>query len=124
VQQTYIISDETGFDDITGINLSVSAYPNPVTDHLMLSVDESVKTSHALSQLYYHLYDMNGRLLQSGKILGNQTSIVMSDLVPATYFVKVIVKTQGIASQQEIHHVQSNEVGIKVVKTFKIIKTQ
>ena len=46
---------------------------------------------------------MNGKLLQSEKITGNQTSIVMSNLVPATYFVKVIQ-------------------GNKEVKTFKIIK--
>ena len=62
---------------------------------------------------------MNGKLLQSEKITGNPISIVMSNLVPATYFVKVI---QG---NKEVHHVKSNEVGAKqfnVVKTFKIIK--
>lgn len=57
----------------------------------------------------YKLYDMNGKFLQSEKITGKQTNIVMSNLVPATYFVKVILNTQGIANQQEI-------------KTFKIIK--
>lgn len=46
---------------------------------------------------------MQGKLLQSEKITGKQTSIVMSNLVPATYFVKV---TEGN----------------KEVKTFKIIK--
>ncbi|MGI6479933.1 MAG: T9SS type A sorting domain-containing protein [Salinivirgaceae bacterium] len=46
---------------------------------------------------------MNGKLLLNEKITGNQTSIVMSNLVPATYFVKVIQ-------------------GSKEVKTFKIIK--
>jgi hypothetical protein len=75
--------------------------------------------SEKLKDLSYQLYDMNGKLLQSEKITGNQTSIVMSNLVPATYFVKVI---QG---NKEFHHVKSNEVGAKqfnVVKTFKIIK--
>ena len=48
---------------------------------------------------------MQGKLLQNEKITGNETSIVMNNLVPATYFVKVI---------------QSK----KEVKTFKIIKTQ
>jgi hypothetical protein len=50
------------------------------------------------------LYDMNGKLLQSEKIAGKQTSIVMSNLVTATYFVKVVQ-------------------GNKEVKTFIIIKT-
>jgi len=51
---------------------------------------------------------MTGKLLQNEKITGNQTSIVMSNLVPANYFVK-IVKTSRDLSQQKI-------------KTFKIIK--
>jgi hypothetical protein len=46
---------------------------------------------------------MQGKLLQSEKITGNQTSIVMSNLVPATYFVRVIQNS-------------------KEVKVFKIIK--
>ena len=105
VQQPYEISVVTGIEESKGINLSVSAYPNPTTDYLTLTINDNVKTRHALSLLSYQLYDMSGKLLQSKKITGNQTSIVMSNLVPATYFVKVI---------------QSN----KEVKTFKIIKTQ
>ncbi len=98
VQQPYEISVVTGLEEAKGINLSVSAYPNPTTDFLELKVE-----SEKLKDLSYQLYDMNGKLLQSEKITGNQTSIVMSNLVPATYFVKVIQ-------------------GNKEVKTFKIIK--
>ena len=105
VQQIYIISDETGIDDIPGINLSVSAYPNPVTDYLTLCLDETVMTRHDLSQLSYRLYSMNGKLLQIGKITGSQTRIAMNKLVPATYFVKVLD-------------------GKGELKMFKIIKTQ
>jgi len=98
VQQPYEISVVTGIEEAKGINLSVTAYPNPTTDYLTLRIDE-----FEISNLSYQLYDMNGKLLQSEKITGNQTSIVMSNLVPANYFVKVI---------------QVN----KEVKTFKIIK--
>lgn len=98
VQQPFEISVETGFEEIKGINLIVSAYPNPVTDNLILTVD-----SFELSTLNFQLYDMNGKLLQSEKITGNQTSIGMGNLVPAIYFVKVI---------------QNN----KEVKVFKIVK--
>ena len=100
VQQPYEISVVTGIEEAKGINLSVSAYPNPTTDYLTLSIGE-----FEISNLSYQLYDMNGKLLQSEKISGNQTSIVMSNLVPSSYFVKVIQ-------------------GNKEVKTFKIIKTQ
>lgn len=98
VQQPFEISVVTGIEEAKGINLSVSAYPNPTTDYLTLRIDE-----FEISNLSYQLYDMNGKLLQSEKITGNQTSIVMGNLVPANYFVKVI---------------QVN----KEVKTFKIIK--
>ncbi len=114
VQQPIEISIVTGLEEAKGILLSVSAYPNPTTDYLTLRIDE-----FEISNLSFQLYDMNGKLLQNEKITSNQTSIVMSNLVPATYFVKVI---QG---NKEVHHVKSNEVGAKqfnVVKTFKIIK--
>ena len=98
VQQPFEISVVLAIEEAQGINLSVSAYPNPTTDYLTLEVNE-----FELSNLNFQLYDISGKLLQSEKITGNQTSIVMSNLVPATYFVKVI---------------QDN----KEVKTFKIIK--
>ena len=98
VQQPFEISVVTGIEEAKGINLLVTAYPNPTTDYLTLEVQD-----FELSTLHFQLYDMNGKLLQNEKITVNQTSIVMSNLVPATYFVKV---TQGN----------------KEVKTFKIIK--
>jgi len=98
VQQPIEIWVVTELEAAKGINLSVSAYPNPTTDYLTLSID-----NFDISKLSYQLYDMNGKLLESKKIEGNQTSIVMSNLEPSAYFVKV---TEGN----------------KEVKTFKIIK--
>lgn len=98
VQQPYEISVVTGIEEAKGINLTVTAYPNPATDNLTLRIDE-----FDISNISYQLYDMNGKLLQNEKIAGNQTSITMRNLVPATYFVKVVQ-------------------GNKEVKTFKIIK--
>ena len=101
VQQPYEISVVTGIEEAIGINLSVSAYPNPTTDYLTLEVDAS--TTLSILSMSYQLYDMNGKLLQSEIITGNQTRIVMNNLVTATYFVKVIHEK-------------------KEVKTFKVIK--
>ena len=98
VQQPYEISVVTAIDEAKSINLSVSAYPNPTTDYLTLSIDEL-----EISTMSYHVYDVTGKLIQSEKITGNHTTIGMNNLVPATYFVKVI---------------QGNQE----VKTFKIIK--
>ena len=99
VQQPYEISVVTGLEEAKGITLSFSSYPNPTTDYLTLEVDAS--TTLSTQSMTYQLYDMNGKLLQNGKITGNKTNIVMSNLVPATYFVKV-VKTSHDLSQQEI----------------------
>ena len=98
VQQPYEISVVTAIDEAKSINLSVSAYPNPTTDYLTLSIDEL-----EISTMWYHVYDVTGKLIQSEKITGSHTTIGMNNLVPATYFVKVI---------------QGNQE----VKTFKIIK--
>lgn len=96
VQQPYEISVVPVQESTKGINLS--AYPNPTTDYLMLKVD--INSSEKLT---YQLFDISGKLLENKKIKGNEISIFMCDLVPATYFLKVF---------------QEN----KEVKSFKIIK--
>ena len=98
VQQPYEISVVTGIEEAKGINLSVTAFPNPTTNYLILSINEFDS-----SNLSYQLYDMKGKLLLNEKITGKQTSIVMSNFVPAAYLGKVS---------------QSNNT----MKTFKIIK--
>lgn len=98
VQQPYEISVVTGIEEAKGINLSISAYPNPVTDKLILSVD-----NFELSTLNYQLYNINGRFLQTQELTGSKTQIDMETYSPAIYFVRVIS-------------------GNQVVKEFKIIK--
>lgn len=98
VQQPYEVSVVTAIDEAIGINLSVSTYPNPTTDNLTLEIK-----NFEYSDLTYHLFDINGRLLQSEKITELQTEIIMGNLVTATYFVKVM---------------QAN----REIKIFKIIK--
>ncbi len=98
VQQPFEISVVTGIEEALGISLEIMVYPNPTTDFLTLSVD-----NFEVSNLSYYLYDINGRLLETQKLEGKQTSIAMSNLVPATYFLKV-------------------SEGSKELRTFKIIK--
>jgi hypothetical protein len=98
VQQPYEISIVSRIEEATGINLVLSVYPNPATDFLTLMVENYNKEN-----LSYQLCDINGKLIENKVIEGNGTSIVMSSLVPATYFLKVT---------------QNN----KEVKAFKIVK--
>jgi len=98
VQQPYEISVETGLEVAKGITLQCSAYPNPATNFVKLMVE-----NYTFEKLTCQLYDMNGKLLKNKKVEGNETSIDMSNLAIATYFLKV--------TQSNIE-----------IKTFKIIK--
>jgi hypothetical protein len=98
VQQPYEISVITGLEESKGIDLNCIAYPNPTIDFLTLKVGNCDKEN-----LSYKLFDINGILLQNKKIAGNETTIDLSNLVSATYF--LIVTDNN-----------------KEIKTFKIIK--
>jgi hypothetical protein len=98
VQQPYEISFVSGIEEAKGINLICSAYPNPAADFLTLKVE-----NYNIEYLSYGLYDVNGKLLEHKIIEGNETSINMSILAPASYFLKVT---------------QNN----KEIRTFKIVK--
>ena len=98
VQQAFEITNLTGIETPRGITLQYSAFPNPTSGFLKLKVED-----FNTENLFYQLYDMSGKLLEYKMVKDNETIIVMSQLVPATYFLKVIQNT-------------------KEVKSFKIIK--
>lgn len=98
VQQPYEISEVTGVYDTKEYDLSISVYPNPTTDFLILKVERDY-----VENLSYQLFDVNGKLIENKKIEGNETSIPTSNFEPAIYFLQV---TEGN----------------KEVKKFKIIK--
>ncbi len=101
VHQPFEISVVTSVVDAEGIDLVISAFPNPALDYFILRVD-----NYDFENLEYFFYNVSGRLLKEGKITAVETTISVTSLVPAVYFLKVI---QTIPSYQE-------------VKTFRIIK--
>ena len=98
VQQPFEISVVSGVEEAQDISLEIMVYPNPTTDFISLKIE-----NYEVLNLRYQLYDINGSLLEDNIIDGSETSIVISSLMPATYFLKVTDN-------------------MKVVKTFKIIK--
>jgi hypothetical protein len=96
LQQPYEISVATGVN-VTNIQLNMNVYPNPTSDQLMLTVTDDK------SGLVYQLFDVQGKLISGGTITGKQTTLSISELSEATYFLKV-----------------SDDKS--VVKTFKIVK--
>jgi Secretion system C-terminal sorting domain len=97
VQQPFEISTVLGIDE-TQIQLDLTAYPNPTSDYLILSSNNS-----DLTELSFELIDSTGKLIETRKIKNTIETIRMEDLPDANYFVKV----------------DSNG---KVIKVFKIIK--
>ncbi len=98
VQQPWEISVVNGID-IVGIDLEISAFPNPTSNNLTLTV------ASGFQGLSYQLYDMQGKNLQNKVIDDRNTSIDLERYAPAVYFLRVRNET--------------NEI-----KTFKIIKNE
>ena len=96
VQQPYEISIVTAIEGTEEISLSVSIYPNPTADFLTLSMYDEVSASNDFSKYSYQLLGMNGKLLRDTRITDIQTSIAMSNLMPATYLLKVIKDNQEV----------------------------
>jgi len=101
VQQPFEISIVTGIENGTEVQIECFAYPNPLKDHLTLKIDAS--TINSYESMEFHLYDLNGVLLENKKLDGAETFISMTKYAPATYLLRIT------ESQKEI-------------KIFKIIK--
>ena len=93
VQQPFEISVVSGMEEAKDISLSFLVYPNPASENLILRTD-NFKTS-ALS---FQLFDMYGKLLYRNTLSGNETSIDMSRLLPAIYFLKVVENNNELKS--------------------------
>jgi hypothetical protein len=97
LQQPYEILVLTGIET-KEIQLSVSVYPNPTSDFIILRVKDL-----SFEDLRYSFYDIHGKLIKEDKISGNETTIIIGELSKANYFIKVTLNK-------------------KEIKTFKIIK--
>ncbi|MCB8964190.1 MAG: T9SS type A sorting domain-containing protein [Bacteroidales bacterium] len=97
VQQPYEISVILGLN-VTQVELTINAFPNPTIDFLTLKVDE---IEH--SELHYQLIDISGKTLINQRITAPISKINLTQISPTTLILVVI--RDG-----------------KIVKTFKIIK--
>jgi hypothetical protein len=93
VQQPYetLVLTENEFSK--DIDLVCKVYPNPVSDKLILKLDPEKfkKTS-------WNLFDINGKLLQSGLALDSETEILLENLPSGSYIFNVIQSKNTIKS--------------------------
>jgi hypothetical protein len=115
VQQTYNISVVTETEVFKNIALLLSVFPNPASDYLILEVGNMEFCENNSMDLVFKLIDVNGKLLQWGKVLDAKTIIDVCRLEPAVYFVTIIGK------KQKYSHQESNRD--ELIKTFKVVKT-
>ena len=97
LQQPFEILVVSGIKE-NWIKLNAAVYPNPTVDYLLLEVEQL--NQH---ELYYKLYDVNGKQYGYSKIASAQTRIDMTQLATASYLLVIYEKE-------------------KQIKTFKIIK--
>lgn len=93
VQQPYAVSTTVGINETS---IQLNAYPNPTTNNLTLTTDDS-------ESLSYQLFNIQGAEISSKTLNSKTSNINLEGHPPATYFLKVI---------------KNNEV----IKAFKIIK--
>ncbi|HEX8517015.1 MAG TPA: T9SS type A sorting domain-containing protein [Bacteroidia bacterium] len=96
LQQPYEILVVTGVET-KGVDLSLSVYPNPTAEMLILHSDDFS------ADIRFELSDINGRVIKEGRVVSQETAISVAELQKATYLIKVT------KNQQE-------------VKLFKIVK--
>ena len=93
VQQPYAVSTTVGINETS---IQLNAFPNPTTNNLTLTTDDS-------ESLSYQLFNIQGAEISSKTLNSKTSNISLEGHPPATYFLKVI---------------KNNEV----IKAFKIIK--
>jgi len=96
-QQPYEIL-VVGIEELTGIDLDCSLFPNPATDFIKLNIK-----NYDGSGLHCFLYDMGGTLLFNLRIESSEIMVPMQGRKPGTYFLQL-------------------SDGKQVLKIFKIIK--
>ena len=89
-----------GIEDVEGIFLNISAFPNPASDFLELRIETQ---EFDYQNVLYQISDINGKLIKSDKILDIRTVISMQNLPQGVYLLEVKAKNNTL-------------------KTFKIVK--
>ena len=84
-----------GIDEYTQNGAALQVWPNPATDYVHVVTDGEGQGST------YRLYDLNGRLLQGGRLEGNDAEISVSGYTTGTYILQV---------EDAQHHVQTAKI--------------
>ncbi len=90
IQQPFEITTSE-IDNYPGIELKAVVYPNPTTNYINLKITNIFDQNFS-----YRLFDINRRLIDSHKIINQETIIKMERLASTTYFLSVLSKDTQI----------------------------
>lgn len=77
----------------TELSISLLAFPNPTVNNLTLQIQD-----YHNKKLLYHLYDVQGKLLNSGQVTTQQTLINTDHLPSSTYILNITQQNKTIES--------------------------
>jgi len=98
VQQPFEISVVSQKPKANGIIISLTVFPNPTTNFLTI-----IAKDYSTNNLQYHIFDVEGKVLQIKNATGEKTLIFTDNMAPGQYYLRVIDKK-------------------RIIKVFKIIK--
>ena len=87
----------TAIDDDTNALFSITAYPNPTSNHVFVRVNGEI------AGLRYEVYSVNGQRTAEGFFDSNPQKIIFNHLSPGVYLIRIRLDKQ-------------------IVKTFKVVK--
>lgn len=79
LQQAFEVSMATGIEELRG---NFKLYPNPVISYAELEVE-------SFEGLRFRLYNLQGSLIFSGRLVESRTKLDLSNLPPGSYFLKL-----------------------------------
>lgn len=85
----YLDPGSTGTKSKLTSNFEISVSPNPANEYVTI-------TSEKKEELFYVLYDLNGKILEEEEITGTETRISLKSLSPSVYFIKVLQNSSEV----------------------------
>lgn len=98
VQQPFEIF-AVGLEEVS-LDIQLSLFPNPAVDHVVISVESWENYTNPS----FTLTDEQGRIVKQGKMPASETTVQVSDLANACYYLNILVDNQ-------------------LAKSFKLVKT-
>ena len=87
IQQPYEVSVVSGMEDTFALSLFMEVNPNPSDGIVKLRMSSSGPVQSM--KLSYCILDIHGRIRSNGRIADSETEIVMTNMAPGVYFLRV-----------------------------------